>query len=95
MLSRGYTKGRDLYDLAWYLADPTWPAPNIVFLNNALDQTGWPGPVMTQGNWRDVVRQKLDTVKWDRALRDAAPFLEREQDRHLVTTKALGRLLAG
>ena len=27
LLTRTYTKGRDLYDLVWYLADPGWPAP--------------------------------------------------------------------
>ena len=25
ILQRPYTKGRDLYDLIWYLSDPTWP----------------------------------------------------------------------
>lgn len=41
VLTRKYTKGRDLYDLMWYLSDPTWPAPNLIQLNNALKQTGW------------------------------------------------------
>ena len=27
VFSRGYTKGRDLYDLLWYLSDATWPPP--------------------------------------------------------------------
>ena len=47
VLSRKWTKGRDLYDLVWYLADRTWPAPNLALLNAALAQTGWKGPVMT------------------------------------------------
>jgi hypothetical protein len=47
MLSRPWLKGRDLFDLVWYLADRNWPAPNPVLLNNALKQTGWDGPLLT------------------------------------------------
>lgn len=36
ILQRPYTKGRDIYDLFWYLSDPSWPQPNFTFLNNAL-----------------------------------------------------------
>ncbi len=46
-LQRSYTKGRDLYDLLWYLSDPTWPEPNMALLNNALAQTNWPGGELT------------------------------------------------
>ena len=42
VLQRPYPKGRDFYDLLWYLADSDWPAPNLELLNNALRQTKWP-----------------------------------------------------
>lgn len=45
LLQRPYTKGRDLYDLIWYLSDSAWPAPNLTLLNAALRQTGWGGDV--------------------------------------------------
>jgi len=41
-------KGRDVYDLIWYLGDPTWPPPNIELLNNALHQTGWDASIGPQ-----------------------------------------------
>jgi len=41
VLMRKYTKGRDLFDPAWYLSDPDWPEPNLPLLNNALQQSGW------------------------------------------------------
>jgi len=44
ILMRPYFKGRDLYDLYWYMSDPSWPGPNIRFLNEALHQTKWQGP---------------------------------------------------
>lgn len=43
LLTRKYVKGRDLYDLVWYLSDKTWPKPNTVLLQNALVQSKWPG----------------------------------------------------
>ncbi len=93
VLSRKYTKGRDLYDLAWYLSDPEWPEPNLVLLKNALKQTGWKGEIPDTRNWRSLVRKKLDQVDWKRALEDVAPFLERAQDRDLISPGTFRKLL--
>jgi hypothetical protein len=54
ILQRSYLKGRDIYDLLWYLGDPAWPAPNLVLLNNALRQTGWSGGLLTEDTWRSA-----------------------------------------
>jgi hypothetical protein len=94
VLSRTWAKGRDLYDLGWYLADRTWPEPNLVLLNAALMQTGWKGPVMTAGNWRGELRQRIEALDWDSARADVRPFLERERDIALVTAEAIGNLLS-
>jgi predicted nucleotidyltransferase component of viral defense system len=94
VLSRPWVKGRDLYDLAWYLADRTWPAPNLAWLNAALAQTGWQGPPLTAGNWRDQIRQRLEALDWERAQADVRPFLERERDIAMVTAETLGSLLS-
>ncbi len=93
VLGRKYTKGRDLYDLAWYLADPDWPAPNLTQLNNALEQTGWTGPRISEDNWRSVLWDKLASIDWNQATRDVSPFLERKQDVALVSRSALHQLL--
>jgi hypothetical protein len=93
VLARRYTKGRDLYDLAWYLSDPGWPEPNIVLLDNALRQTGWKGPPVTEQNWRQSVAARLDTVDWKFARADVSPFLERRQDVDMVSKTVLQSLL--
>ena len=93
ILSRKYTKGRDLYDLAWYLSDADWPAPNLIHLNNALRQTDWQGPAATPKNWRTLVARKLETIDWGAALQDVSPFLERKQDAALVSDSVLLPLL--
>ena len=42
-ITRRYVKGRDWYDLMWYLSQRPPPAPNLTLLQNALDQTQGPG----------------------------------------------------
>ena len=93
VLMRDYTKGRDLYDLAWYLSDPEWPAPNLRLLNSALRQTGWAGAPATPATWREIVADKLLSVDWGVARRDVSPFLERRQDADLVDRDVLLGLL--
>jgi predicted nucleotidyltransferase component of viral defense system len=93
VLSRPYTKGRDLFDLVWYLADRTWPEPNFTLLNNALAQTGWRGPELTGDNWRKLVVKQMEEIKWDQAVKDVSPFLERQQDVALLTLGNVRSLL--
>jgi len=85
ILQRPYCKGRDLYDLLWYISDPTWPPPNLEMLNHALQQTGWQSGELTKINWRQAVRQKLESAAWDRAVADVRPFLETEAEASLLT----------
>ncbi len=94
VLSRSWAKGRDLYDLVWYLADRTWPAPNLDLLNAAMAQTGSKGPLLTTANWREQVRKRIEALDWEKARADVRPFLERERDLDLVTKEVLVRLLA-
>ena len=69
-------RGRDLFDLFWYLSDPTWPDPNLVLLNNALGQTASSRPALTESNWRSVVRDRVESLDWKAAEHDVAAFLE-------------------
>ena len=94
ILQRAYLKGRDLYDLLWYLSDPTWPPPNLTLLNNALRQTGWRGGPLSEDNWRQAVLQRLQTVAWERVVDDVRPFLEPGVDPNVLNRENLERLLA-
>lgn len=94
LLSRDYTKGRDIYDLLWYLSDPQWPAPNITFLRNALEQTGWNGPEVTAENWARLVSEQLEAIDWERAVEDVRPFLEKPEEAYLLTRGNLSKLLS-
>ena len=93
ILQRPFLKGRDLYDLIWYLSDKDWPDPNLVLLNHALNQTEWGGPSATVENWREIVRAKIETVPFEQALDDVRPFLGSGEDIGLLTKNNLLRLL--
>jgi|SRR5579859_225637 len=93
ILQRPYLKGRDVFDLFWYLSDPQWPAPNLPLLNNALQQTGWAGGQLIEQTWRRAVHERLDHLSWDRVQADVAPFLEAGTDARLLTRETLLRVL--
>jgi hypothetical protein len=93
LLNRPYVKGRDVYDLLWYLGDPEWPEPNLVLLNNALEQTGWEKEPLTAGTWREAVRARLESVSWEAILSDVRPFLEGGESVGVLSHSNLTRLL--
>ena len=93
ILQRAYTKGRDIYDLLWYLSDPDWPAPNLVLLNNALQQTGWSGDSLTEQNWRAIIGERIEDLNWNRLIPDVRPFLEKEEEVGLLSRVNLWRVL--
>lgn len=92
-LQRPFLKGRDVYDLMWYLSDPTWPLPNLVLLNNALQQTRWKGPVVSKSNWRKIVGMQIQQADWKGVIEDVRPFIEHESELEMLSQKNLTRLL--
>ena len=93
VLQRPYLKGRDLYDLLWYLSDPGWPEPNLTLLNNALQQSGWDAEPLTEDTWRQAVRGRLQAVAWKPVADDVRPFLDTSADADLLTAENLMRVL--
>lgn len=93
VLQRSYTKGRDIYDLLWYLSDPAWPQPNMELLNNALAQSQWTGELLTQDNWKAIVSKRLKRLNWDAVASDVRPFVEQGFDMNLLSLENLERVL--
>ena len=73
ILQRFYTKGRDIYDLLWYLSDPAWPLPNLALLNNALAQTGWQGVSADRGELAEAGARAPPAAGLERHLGRCAP----------------------
>ena len=93
ILQRSYTKGRDIYDLLWYLSDPTWPEPNLILLNNALIQTNWGGGLLREDNWRVNVWQRLETLNWSKIREDVRPFVEPSFNLDLLIPENFSKIL--
>ncbi|MBN1314103.1 MAG: nucleotidyl transferase AbiEii/AbiGii toxin family protein [Anaerolineales bacterium] len=80
VLQREYIKGRDWYDLYWYLSQKQWALPNFDMLNNALAQSGWGKGVITAENWKSQVLERLAPLDWDRVVDDVQRFLIAQQE---------------
>jgi len=90
LLTRGHTKGRDIYDLMWYLSQPEWPEPNLEYLNNALQQFD---TNMRVEDWRESLAKRLSSMDWGKALADVRVFLERQEDLEILTRENILKLL--
>lgn len=95
VLERTYPKGRDFYDLLWYISDPDWPAPNLELLDNALRQSGRTGPLITDVEWQERVLERIHGVDWRRLIADVEPFLEDPAEIELLSRENLIRVLRG
>jgi len=93
ILSRRYTKGRDYFDLGWYLSKWKDIRPNILLLQNALRQTGWKGKIPSENSWRDVLYKAVMDADWQKIEDDIKGFLEEPADMDIFTKKNLLGLL--
>ncbi len=78
LLCRPYVKGRDWFDLTWYLARKV--PVNLTFLQNALQQSGpWAGQFLSVDlPWLfEAVTNKIHEVDWNAAKSDAIRFVNR------------------
>ncbi len=77
--TREYAKGRDWYDLVWYLTQRPSIEPNLELLRNALRQTH-PALARVHARWREHVLARLEAMDANALADDVRPFLERAQD---------------
>ena len=91
-ITRKYAKGRDWYDLLWYLSQRPPVEPNLPLLQNALDQTRGIGRYDAD-TWEMLVQARLSSFDLDAIGNDVRPFLERPQDAALLTRENLAGLL--
>ena len=93
ILQREYIKGRDWYDLYWYLRQPQWPAPNLAMLNSALGQTGWEKGAVTAETWREDVLARLAQLEWQRVVEDVQRFLMNQEELAEFKAETIQKLL--
>jgi hypothetical protein len=93
VLVRPYAKGRDWYDLVWYLSQRPPLQPNLSLLQHALDQTEHAGSYHA-ADWRVLARGRLAALDIASVAKDVIPFLEYPKDAALLTRKNIAALLA-
>ena len=92
LISRAYTKGRDWYDLVWYLSHRPPIFPNLALLQNALNQTHLDFQ-LNADNWIELLLVKLETLDTKALIEDVEAFLERPEDVALLTRQNLLTIL--
>jgi len=93
LLSRKYAKGRDFFDLGWYLSRWSDITPNISFLRNALRQTGFDQDAPLKNNWRDYIYNVIDKANWKTVHQDVVNFLENPSDMDIFSKENLLKLV--
>ncbi|MCD4813005.1 nucleotidyl transferase AbiEii/AbiGii toxin family protein [bacterium] len=84
---RPYTKGRDIYDLIWYLGKKV--KPNYLFLNNAIKQTRDNHPEISSDNMKVFMRERFEKIDMAKARADVGRFLEDENELKLFDKKLI------
>lgn len=85
---RKYVKGRDFYDLLWYLGKKI--KPNYLLLNNAIRQTEGKFEVLGRNNLKDFLLRRIEKVDFKDVKKDVERFLEDKNDlklldKHVIT----------
>jgi predicted nucleotidyltransferase component of viral defense system len=85
---RNYTKGRDWYDLVWYLTQKPAVSPNLAMLTNSVAQTegaaAWDG-----ADWKARLQDRLKQLDLTIVKADIAPFIERKEELQIFSANAL------
>ena len=80
VLNRPWPKGRDYYDLMWYLEQDPRSEPNLALLNAGMAQQNPNADTLTRENWRYKVADRVLQVPWDRVTEDIARLVEGRDD---------------
>lgn len=90
-LFRKYAKGRDFYDLVWYLTKKI--APNFILLNNAIEQTQGKGLCLSDTNFKGFLLDRIGKVDFKVVRSDVDRFLEDKNELKLLDAEVIKSLL--
>lgn len=88
---RPYTKGRDYYDLVWFLGKRV--KPNFRLLNNALRQMKGSGYRIQEGEFRKKLEEHLTEVDFGKVRRDVERFIIRPEELEFLALQPIKSLL--
>jgi predicted nucleotidyltransferase component of viral defense system len=88
---RKYTKGRDFYDLLWYLGRNQ--KLNFKLLNNAIEQTEHRKSNIDEANFKEFLQKRLTLIDFTKAKRDVARFIEDKNELKLIDKNSILNLI--
>lgn len=86
---RKYAKGRDFYDLIWYLGRKL--QPNYILLNNAIKQTQGNDLNLSSKNIADFLIDRLSKVDFAVIKKDVERFLEDRNELELLSREIISK----
>jgi predicted nucleotidyltransferase component of viral defense system len=92
-LFRRYAKGRDFYDLMWYLGKKI--KPNLKVLNNAIRQTESKAPKLDGEKLQQMLMKRIERVDFAQLRRDIAPFLVHAEETSLLDKELMKQVVGG
>jgi len=95
LLTRPFQKGRDWYDLLWYLGRTPTVSPNPLLLSNALAQPSEINHFRDELGWRGSIDSMLDSLDMEEIIADVGVFLENPMEINLLTVENFRNLLKG
>jgi len=88
---RKYIKGRDYYDLLWYLGRKV--EPNFTLLNNAIQQTEGKDLKLNKANFRNFLLERLAKVDFTFVRKDVERFLEDKKELNLLSLDSIKQIV--
>lgn len=93
LLFRKFLKGRDFYDLVWYLTKFEDIRPNYRMLESAIKQTEKEKIIIDENNWRQLLSARIEKVNILKIIKDVEPFLEVPEEAELITKASILKLI--
>lgn len=88
---RKYVKGRDFYDLVWYLGKRV--TPNLDLLNNAIRQIDSNATPVTTENFKDFLKAQLAKIDFSNVRKDVERFLVDKEELKLLDKDLIIQLI--
>ncbi|MGM0368039.1 MAG: nucleotidyl transferase AbiEii/AbiGii toxin family protein [Actinomycetota bacterium] len=94
IMFRKFHKGRDFYDLIWYLTKFEDIKPNFKMLKAAILQTEGNKIEINKNNWKKLIKEKIQDTDFLKISKDVELFLENPEEAELITKENIFKLLS-
>jgi hypothetical protein len=86
---RKYIKGRDFYDLVWYLSKNI--RPNILLFNNAVKQVKGEDLGLNDQNIKEFILRRIEEIDFALVANDVEQFLEDKSELKLLNLATISQ----